>query len=119
MTCSRPQNIPVLFVKGASLALLAFGNLSLRVGQDIDLSWYRRVQCRRRRRSFATLATAALILRLTFSDAQLQLLMPIRKDIGFVHQATRLRIELHWRLFTNPHAMAHEFVSWRGRKLCS
>ena len=30
-------NLPVLFVKGAALAMLAFGNLGLRSGQDIDL----------------------------------------------------------------------------------
>ena len=30
-------DIPVLFVKGASLAMLAFGTLGLSIGQDIDL----------------------------------------------------------------------------------
>src|SRR5262249_7689741 len=40
------------------------------------------------------------------SDAQLQLLMPLRKDLGLVHQTTGLRVELHWRLFLNPHVMA-------------
>ena len=30
-------DLPVLFVKGAALAVLAFGNLGLRSGQDIDL----------------------------------------------------------------------------------
>ena len=30
-------DLPVLFVKGAALAMLAFGNLGLRAGQDIDL----------------------------------------------------------------------------------
>ena len=30
-------DLPVLFVKGTSLAVLAFGNLGLRSGQDIDL----------------------------------------------------------------------------------
>ena len=30
-------DLPVLFVKGAALAILAFGNLGLRSGQDIDL----------------------------------------------------------------------------------
>ena len=30
-------SLPVLFVKGAALAMLAFGNLSLRNSQDIDL----------------------------------------------------------------------------------
>ena len=36
--------------------------------------------------------------------------MPLRKDLGFVHQATGLRIELHWRLFLNPHAMAETSI---------
>src|SRR6516225_294711 len=30
-------DLPVLFIKGAALAMLAFGNLGLRSGQDIDL----------------------------------------------------------------------------------
>ena len=98
-------DLPVLFVKGAALAVLAFGNLGLRAGQDIDLLV-----------PYETLpAATALISRAGYrrfdpppdiSDAQLRLVMPLRKDLGFVHQATGLRIELHWRLFLNPHAMA-------------
>jgi Uncharacterised nucleotidyltransferase len=97
-------NLQVLFVKGAALAMLAFGNLGLRSGQDIDLLV-----------NDETLpAATALILRAGYSrfdpspdisDTQLRLLTPLRKDLGFVHQATGLRIELHWRLFLNPHAM--------------
>ncbi len=97
-------DLPVLFVKGASLAVLAFGNLGLRTGTDIDLLV-----------PYETLpAATALILRAGFrrfdpppdiSDAQLRLLMPLRKDLGFIHQATGLRVELHWRLFLNPHAV--------------
>jgi hypothetical protein len=96
--------LPVLFVKGPALGVLAFGNVGLRSGQDLDLLVH-----------FETLPTAtAVILRAGYrrfdpppsiSDAQLRLLMPLRKDLGFVHQATGLRIELHWRLFLNPHAM--------------
>ena len=98
-------DLPVLFVKGASLAMLAFGTLGLSSGQDIDLLV-----------PLETLpAASALVARagyrrfdppLELSDAQLRLLLPMRKDLGFVHQATGLRIELHWRLFLNPYAMA-------------
>jgi hypothetical protein len=98
-------DLPVLFVKGAALAVLAFGNLGMRASQDIDLLV-----------AYETLpAATALILRAGYrrfdpppdiSDAQLRLVMPLRKDLGFVHQATGLRIELHWRLFLNPHTMA-------------
>ena len=98
-------DLPVLFVKGPALAVLAFGNFGLRSGQDIDLLVPYE----------ALPAATAVILRAGYrrfdpppniSDAQLRLVMPLRKDLGFVHQATGLRIELHWRLFLNPHAMA-------------
>ena len=98
-------DLPVLFVKGPALAVLAFGNVGLRSGQDIDLLVP----------SETLPAATAVLLRAGYrrfdpppniSDAQLRLVMPLRKDLGFVHQATGLRIELHWRLFLNPHAMA-------------
>jgi hypothetical protein len=97
--------LPVLFVKGASLAVLAFGTLGLSSAQDIDLLV-----------PLETLpAVSVLIARAGYrrfdpppevSDAQLRRLLPLRKDFGFIHEATGLRLELHWRLFLNPHAMA-------------
>ena len=98
------SDLPVLFVKGPALAVLAFGNVGLRSGQDIDLLVPYE----------ALPAATAVILRAGYrrfdpppniSDAQLRLVMPLRKDLGFLHRATGLRIELHWRLFLNPHAM--------------
>ena len=84
--------------------MLAFGHLGLRSGQDIDLL------VPHERLPEAT----ALILRAGYSrfdpapdisDMKLRLIMPLRKDLGFINQATGVRIELHWRLFLNPHAM--------------
>jgi hypothetical protein len=107
-------DLPALFVKGAALAVLAFGNLGLRSSQDIDLLV-----------APETLPAAiALILRAGYrrfdpppdiGDAQLRLVMALRKDLGFVHQATGLRIELHWRLFLNPHAMAEASIMAASR----
>jgi hypothetical protein len=97
-------NVPVLFIKGTALALLAFANLGLRSSEDIDLL----VTCE------ALPAATALMFRAGYqrynpapdiNEARLQLLMPLRKDFGFVHKVTGIRIELHWRLFLNPHAM--------------
>jgi hypothetical protein len=97
-------NVPVLFVKGASLAVLAFGTLGLSRGQDIDLLVPLEILP----------AASALMVRAGYrrfdppsevSEAHLRLLMPLRKDLGFVHQSTGLRVELHWRLFLNPYAM--------------
>src|SRR5262249_11965354 len=95
-------DLPVLFVKGAALAVLTFGNLGLRASQDIDLLVPYEILP----------AATALILRAGYrrfdpspdiGDAQLRLVMPLRKDLGFVDQETGLQIELHWRLFLNPH----------------
>ena len=41
--------------------------------------------------------------------------MPLRKDLGFIHQATGLHIELHWRLFLNPHAKAEASIMAASR----
>ena len=102
-------HLPVLFVKGSSLAMLAFGNLGLSGGQDIDLLVPRE----------ALPAATELVARAGYrrfdpppdiSDTQLQLLLPLRKDLGFVHQTTGLQIELHWRLFPNQHAMVEDSI---------
>jgi len=107
-------DVPVLFLKGAALAVLAFGNLGLRAGQDIDLLV-----------TYETLPAATELMSragyrrfdppLNISEAQLGLLMPLRKDLGFVHDATGLRVELHWRLFLNPHAMAERSIMAASR----
>jgi len=106
--------LPVLFVKGASLAVLAFGTLGLSSPQDIDLLV-----------PLETLPTvSALIARAGYrrfdpppevSDAQLRRLLPLRKDFGFIHEATGLQLELHWRLFLNPYAMASVPLMARSR----
>jgi Uncharacterised nucleotidyltransferase len=107
-------NLPVLFVKGAVLSVLAFGDLGLRASQDIDLLV-----------AYEMLPVAtATVMRAGYcrvdpppniSDAQLRLVMPLRKDLAFVHQANGLQLELHWRLFLNPHAMAEASIMAASR----
>ena len=106
--------LPVLFVKGSSLAMMAFGNLGLSGSQDIDLLVPREVLP----------AATELVARAGYrrfdppqgiSDIQLRMVMPLRRDFGFVHQATGLQIELHWRLFLNPHAMAEASIMAASR----
>src|ERR1700733_10013092 len=107
-------NLPVAFIKGVSLAKLAYGDLGIRHSKDLDLlvapesfpaaavlvehAGYRRV------------APAAEI-----SDARLRLLMGIRKDFTYVHEHSHSQVELHWRLFLNPYLMDESslFVSSR------
>jgi hypothetical protein len=106
--------LEALFFKGTSLALLAYGNLGLRSSKDIDLLVSPR----------ALPPATALIASLGYrrfdpppdiSDAQLRLLMPLRRDLGFVHEETGLQIELHWQLFLNPHAMDETSVMASSR----
>jgi hypothetical protein len=105
---------PVLFFKGTSLAVLAFGNVGLSGGQDIDLLVP----------GEALPDAIALVARAGYrrydppsdvSDARLQLVLPLRRDLGFVHQENGIPIELHWRLFLNPHAMPEDSIMAASR----
>jgi hypothetical protein len=95
-------NLPVLFLKGTSLAILAYGNLGLRESKDIDLfvpteslsAAIALIECAGYRRSDPPA---------TITYAQMQLLLPLRKDFVYVHERHRAEIELHWRLLPNPH----------------
>jgi hypothetical protein len=92
--------IPIIFVKGSSLALLAYGNLSLRYSMDID------VLVAPERVAEATLvlkkAGYTLIESLrSLSPAQLELLRRYRKDWGFHSQERNMFVELHWKLSYN------------------
>ena len=107
-------DIPVLFVKGASLAMLAFGTLGLSSGQDIDLL----VPLKALPKASAMLMAAGYRRYNPppeISDAQLRLLLPLRRDFGFIHEATGIQVELHWRLFLNPYAMAEDTLMANSR----
>jgi hypothetical protein len=41
---------------------------------------------------------------------QLRVVIPLRKDFGFVHESTGVRIELHWRLFLSPHTATEDSI---------
>jgi hypothetical protein len=96
------NNIPVIFMKGAPLAMLAYGNLGLRQSKDLDLLV-----------PAESVPTATALLERSgyrrfnppagISNAQLRLLVSVRRDFGYVHEESQLAIELHWRLFGNPH----------------
>jgi Uncharacterised nucleotidyltransferase len=96
--------LPVAFVKGPSLAILAYGNLGLRHSKDIDI-----LVSPDSLPAATTLVKRAGYCRfeppVEISNAQLKLLLPIRRDFGYVHDESRIVIELHWRLFANPHFM--------------
>jgi len=107
-------NLPTLFVKGASLAVLAFGDLGLRRGKDIDML----VASETLPAATALLADAGYCRfdpPPDISNASMRLLTPIRKDFGFIQESTGMVVELHWRLFLNPYALAEASVMAASR----
>ena len=89
-------SLPVVFIKGAPLAMLAYGNLGLRESKDLDLLVPVEL----------VPAATALVERAGYhrsappagvSNAQLRLLVPMRQDFGYVHEESQVEIELHWR----------------------
>src|SRR5262245_26551451 len=76
--------LPVLFIKGSSLAMLAFGKLSLSGGQDIDLL----VPPETLPAATALIASAGyrrIDPPSDISDTMLHVLLSMRKDLRFVH----------------------------------
>jgi hypothetical protein len=106
--------LPLLFLKGTSLAVLAYGNLGLRSAKDIDL-----LVAPENLDHAINLIQHAGYVRFDppthISDAQLPTLMQLRGDLGFLHKANGLQVELHWRLFMNPHAMNDASVWAKSR----
>jgi hypothetical protein len=108
------KGIAVTFLKGSTLGILAYGQLGLRHGKDIDIlvsdpdidaatailenAGYRRSQSPK-----------------GLSDTQLRMWKRLRKDFLYVQQTHSHEVELHWRLFDNP-AMLNEWFGASPRR---
>ena len=103
-------HLPVVFIKGVSLAMLAYGNLGLRHSRDVDLL----VPAEATSKASAILERAGY-RRLqpppSFSEAQLRMWMHRCKEILYVHDDKRLELELHSRPFDNPRLMSELLVN--------
>jgi hypothetical protein len=95
-------NITAVFVKGITLGRLAYGNLGIRHGEDLDLlvppDSFQAATSLVERAGYRRIAPSAGV-----RDDQLRLLATIRKDFGYIREEAQLKLELHWRLFLNPH----------------
>jgi hypothetical protein len=87
------------FLKGTSLAALAYGNCAVRHGKDIDIL----VDPEFARAAFRVIEQAGYRRRnLQFSsDEQLATWLREANHFSFVHEETGTEIEVHWRLFRN------------------
>lgn len=95
-------NIPVLFLKGLTLAVLAYGNLGLRQGKDIDLL----IDPANVTAAMALLHDAGYRRHdppADLSERQVQSLQGLRKDSSFFREDGAFEVELHWRLLDNPY----------------
>lgn len=95
------SDIPGAFLKGSTLAMLAYGSLGLRHGKDIDIL----VPQDR------AAAAAKLVERLGYrrtrphpglDEAKIRRWPSTFKDFSYVHERSRVPLELHWRLSDNP-----------------
>jgi hypothetical protein len=97
-------DLPVVFFKGVSLAMLAYGNLALRHSRDIDILTGPGTLTQ----SAALLGSAGYSRYLPspkFTGSQLQMWIHRCKEIGYVHPEKKIEVELHSRLFDNPAMM--------------
>jgi hypothetical protein len=95
------DGIEVLFVKGATLAQLAYGVQTLKHCRDIDLL----VDPGAAERAFQRLRGEGYVGAGAEGDlgsAQRRTLYRLRKDMELTHPERRLNVELHWRLVDNP-----------------
>jgi hypothetical protein len=92
------QGLPLLVVKGAPLAILAYGELGLKESSDIDLLV-----------SPDAVPTAKRLLGELGYESELDHLAPRQfgevvrhsKELAFVHRESRILTELHWDLVDN------------------
>jgi hypothetical protein len=92
--------IRMAFIKGVSLSILAYGNLALKHGRDIDLV----ISPADIESSTAVLKDAGYALcepAPTLDHAQRALLIRYFKHFAFRHLETGSEVELHWRLHYN------------------
>jgi len=92
--------IPAVFIKGTSLAILAYGDLGIKQAADIDL--LTTPEC--------VLAGRHLLERLGYApidfdgldDSQFVRAAEFTKECLFEHPSLGIAVDLHWRLLENP-----------------
>jgi hypothetical protein len=93
--------IPVIALKGISLAQLAYGFPELKHGRDIDLL----VPLDRAEAALRLLERDDYALALPakqLNEAQRRAVVHYGKEVEVVHRAGKVRVELQWRLTSNP-----------------
>ena len=93
--------ITVMFLKGVSLSVLAYGSLALKHGKDIDLL----VPEKDALTALDLLECAGYRILMPapdLSQAQRRVVLKYDKEIILEHRQSGLQVELHWHLVNNP-----------------
>ena len=96
--------LPALIVKGAPMTMLAYGDLGRKESWDIDLATDP-VSVPAARRLLEDLGYR-LSEPARLDEEQFARWIPHAKEAGFHHSATRITMELHWRLVDNERLLA-------------
>jgi hypothetical protein len=91
--------IPIVFFKGATLAMLAYWALDLKHGRDIDLL----IDPDSVQRGIAVLRIAGYepVHAIPAAPALFRKWISTAKDFEFIHRTRRIVVELHWSLVQN------------------
>jgi Uncharacterised nucleotidyltransferase len=106
----REAAIPVVFVKGVTLSVLAYGDIGIKHSRDIDIlvSPARVIEAR------AVLERAGYALKHplpALTETQLELLLKHGKEWEFLRNANKIATDLHWNLAVNDSLMRDVDVS--------
>ncbi len=94
---------PILFVKGGSLAMLAYGDLGFKWSWDIDL--LTTPDAATRGRTILEARGYRLIEPRALDARQFERFLALGKEGVFIHPETRIAVELHWKLVDNPYLL--------------
>ena len=113
-TLLMADGIEPLFLKGSTLAVLAYGALDRRQFSDIDLL----VDPADARRAATVLETAGYRIPGGAHEdlsERVARALPLAKDLAIRHPGNGQIVELHWRMTDNPHERPvrdHDAVQW-------
>ena len=96
--------IAALFVKGATLAMLAYGNIGIRHSKDIDLL-VDKDNAEKAHSLMELLGYERFSPPRAMTADRMRLWYEYSKESEFIHPNSNLRVELHWRLTDNPYLL--------------
>ncbi|MEP9375229.1 nucleotidyltransferase family protein [Aquabacter sp. CN5-332] len=96
--------LPILMIKGVTLACLAYGDLGLKQSRDIDLLTTPE-HASAARRLLEELSYRPSGEAQPSTEEEFDLIVALHMEQEFSHPASGMTVEIHWRLAHNPHLL--------------